>query len=904
MIRMVQSKSAGQAKAYFSDALAKSDYYISDQELAGVWQGKLATRLGLHGVVEKVAFFALCENRQPGTNNHLTPRTKEDRRTGYDINFHCPKSVSLMHVLSGNQDILKAFQNSVTDTMIKIERDAKTRVRKDGQQDDRNTGELVWAQFVHQTARPVEGHSPDPHLHAHCFTFNATWDDAEQRIKAGQFADIKRDMPYYQALFHKTLSDRLMNMGYAIRKTDKSFEIADVPQAAIDLFSKRTDEIGRIAKEKGITDAKELGELGARTRAKKQKGTSMEELKTGWREQINGLGMVDKDKNPAVYVTEYDGMLTPQSCIDHALLHGFERASVLQDRRILETAFHHAIGNSDVKASEITQSLSDDARIVRVMEKGKTMCTTKEVLSEEKHMVDLAKKGQGNMIPLYMKAPAISLNGQQAVAVEHILTTGNRVSIVRGAAGTGKTTLMKEAVSLIEQAGKTVTVVAPSTQASRGVLKDEGFENAETVARLLVDTKMQQATKGQVIWVDEAGLLGTKDMLSLLQIADKNNARLILGGDTRQHSSVIRGDALRILNTVAGIRSAEVSKIYRQKNEDYKTAIEHLSKGNVKEGFDKLESMDAIKEIDPMKPNEKLVKEYVETVKQGKTALVISPTHKQGDAVTDDIRNELRKQRMIGKKEIEVRKLTSLNMTEAEKKDIKSFQKGWIVMFNLNAPGFKSGSQWTVDSTAGKTVRIKNENGDIKRLPTEHSNRYDVMVERTIGLSKGDKIRMTREVYDQNNKRMNNGQMLDVVSVSKNGQVKLKSATGTVYKLDRSIGHIAHAHVITSHASQGKTVDEVFISQPAATFAATDAKQFYVSVSRGKERAHIFTDDKEALLQAATDMGDRKSALELVERRSKAKDLVINKAAKEYSKFLDSETNRKLNKRKDYEPEI
>ncbi|HMK06651.1 MAG TPA: MobF family relaxase, partial [Flavobacterium sp.] len=222
MIRMIQSQSAGHAKAYFSEALAKSDYYVSDQELAGFWQGRLADRLGLHQADMKDAFFALCENHHPQTGASLTPRTKEVRKVGYDINFHCPKSVSVLHAFAGDDHILKAFQDSVTETMRAIESDSKTRVRLNGQQDERATGELAWAHFTHQTARPVDGALPDPHLHSHCFVFNATWDEVEQRIKAGEFRDIKRDMPYYQAQFHKTLSDKLTDLGYCIRKTDKS----------------------------------------------------------------------------------------------------------------------------------------------------------------------------------------------------------------------------------------------------------------------------------------------------------------------------------------------------------------------------------------------------------------------------------------------------------------------------------------------------------------------------------------------------------------------------------------------------------------------------------------------------------------------------------------------------------
>jgi hypothetical protein len=59
-------------------------------------------------------------------------------------------------------------------------------------------------------------------------------------------------------------------------------------------------------------------------------------------------------------------------------------------------------------------------------------------------------------------------------------------------------------------------------------------------------------------------------------------------------------------------------------------------------------------------------------------------------------------------------------------------------------------------------------------------------------------------------------------------------------------------------------VDEVFIFQPSATFPATDLKQFYVSVSRGREKVHIYTDDKEALIDHASQMRDRQSGLELL----------------------------------------
>lgn len=870
---MVQSKSASHAKDYFTSSLAQSDYYISDQELEGFWEGRLAARLGLSGATTKDDFFALCENVNPKTGDNLTPRKTENRTTGYDINFHCPKSVSLLHVFSKDDQILDAFRDSVSDTMKLIEADAKTRVRVGGKHEDRNTDELIWAQFVHQTARPVKDILPDPHLHSHCFVFNATWDETEQRIKAGQFRDILRDASFYQAHFHKSLSDRLEYLGYDTYKTGRSFEVVGVPREATNLFSKRTDEIGRIAKERGITDQNKLGELGARTRSKKQKGHTMDELKEEWREQLEAVDpSLSKhlERRPGRFaIKQQKPTRSPLHCVDHAILHSFERSSVMDERRLLAEAIRHSIGATGTTASSIREAFANDERIIRVHDSGRDLCTTKEVLAEEKRMVSLARAGQDMLNPLYDVSPELALDGQQGAAIKHVLTTPHRVSIIRGAAGSGKTTLMKEAFEKIEATGKKMTVVAPTAQASRGVLReDEGFEGAETVARLLGSEDMQNSLKGQVLWVDEAGLLGTRDMTKLLEIVTKQDARLILGGDTRQHASVVRGDALRILNTVAGIKSAEVNKIRRQQNEQYRSAVEDLSKGDVGKAFEKLDGMECIKTIDPMKPHEQIVNDYVAAVKAGKSALVVSPTHMQGEEVTAKIRERLRESGMLGKKEITVGQLHNLKMTEAEKADPRNLSAGQVVQFNQNvAGGYQRGSLWQVERSDEGKIQIRNAEGKVKDLPTDRSKDYDIYAVRDLALSKGDKVMITQNGFDENHKRLDNGMILEVTSVAKDGCVTMKNPKSNLnYTISKDFGHVAHAHCITSYASQGKTVDHVFIHQPAATFPATDAKQFYVCVSRGKEGVTIYTDDKDELLRHAMELGERKSAIELVDK--------------------------------------
>ena len=132
MIRMFQSQTAGQAKTYFNEALSKADYYINDQELNGRFHGKLSARLGIENdIVERDVFHNLCDNVHPKTGENLTPRTVENRRVGYDISFHCPKSVSILHALGDDDRVLDSFRKSVHETMQEMEADMQTRVRID-----------------------------------------------------------------------------------------------------------------------------------------------------------------------------------------------------------------------------------------------------------------------------------------------------------------------------------------------------------------------------------------------------------------------------------------------------------------------------------------------------------------------------------------------------------------------------------------------------------------------------------------------------------------------------------------------------------------------------------------------------------------------------------------------------
>jgi conjugative relaxase-like TrwC/TraI family protein len=749
MLRFIQSVNADQARAYYTEGLSREDYYTRDQEVVGRWGGRGAALLGLEGAVARDAFSALCGNKHPGTGRQLTQRTRDNRRVGYDINFHAPKSVSLVFALTRDVAILNAFRESVSATMTLMEREMLTRVRLRGRSEDRPTGNMLWGEFVHFTSRPVDGVA-DPQLHSHCFAFNATFDEVEGRWKAGQFGELKADAPFFESVFHAELANRLREAGFEIERTAKGWELAGVGRSTLLKFSRRTSEIERLAQEKGITSAKAKDRLGAATRERKQKEFSQDDLRTQWE------GRLTHDERAAVHAAKRsrgDGVVAPpeKSCeaaCSHALAHAFERASAVAERKLQELALRCGVGS--VVLSQVESDLRRRQLRREVLSSpinGRTHCTTAEVLREERDLIEFARAGKNacralGSIWYIVKSERIS--EEQRAAVASLIGSHNRVTLLRGRAGVGKTTIMREAVAGIEAGGKKVFTFAPSAQASRGVLRTEGFADADTLARLLTDPSMREKIRNQVIWIDEAGLAGTKTLRQVFRIADETNARVVLSGDPAQHFSVERGDALRLLEERAGLKSPELKTIQRQKGA-YREAVAALSDGRVAEGFRMLDANGSIREMDTHARHAAMVELYANAVSSGKSVLAISPTHAEGEKVSALLRDRLRRDQRIAPREEEriVESLVPLPWTEAERSDAACYESGMVVQFHRKARGFKLGERARVTHVDGGEIKVLKENGEHHALPLNLASRFGVFESKALPLAPGDQIRFT-----------------------------------------------------------------------------------------------------------------------------------------------------------------
>lgn len=870
MLRITVNTSSAGATRYYSEGLSRQDYYSEKGEIIGNWGGKLAEKFGLSGQVSKDEFEALCYNAHPTTGEQLTARNVDGRRVGYDFTFDVPKSVSIAYTQTEDKDILHSFRSAVSETMQLIEKDAQTRIRVNGSDENRDTGNLIWGEFVHDTSRPVNG-VPDCHLHSHNFVINATWDDTEERFKAIQLGQVKANGSFYEAYFSNRLAENLQKSGYGLERNENNFELASIKRETIDKFSNRTKEIEALAAEKKITDAKALDSLGSRTRENKREGIDRDELKTIWRDRLtdeehntilsakkSGEGQKEKPKEPA------------KDMVDYALSHHLERKSTVTEKELLTTALKRGIGI--VPANEIIDHFNQREDIIKGSMGGNQFITTKEAIAEEKNLITTCREAKGNakaINPDYTPK-ADFLNQEQKAAIGFVLKSKDKITIVEGGAGTGKTTLMQEVKAGIEEKGKKLFAFAPSSEASRGVLESEGFTGAQTVARLLIDPNMQKQLKGQALWIDEAGMLGNKQMNQVLKIAKEHDARLILTGDTRQHASVERGDALRIMKSYGGLKAAQVREIQRQKPADYKKAVSYISKGDVDKGFKKLDEFGAIKQVESVDERCKMIaSDYVASSqerkgKDFKSVLVVAPTHKENNLITTEIRNQLKEAGKLEGKEKKFSRLENLNFTEAQKQDSVNYKEGQIIQFHKNVKGFKIGSHYKVAGLDEKgQVFLNDPKGKSKSFGLNEPSHFSVFNRSELELAKGDKIRVTQNGKAIEGKRLNNGSVYTVKGFDKEGNI-LASNGSTIAK---DYGNIAHGYAVTSHSSQGKTVDKVIIAQSSMSFRASSIEQFYVSVSRGRENVAIYTDDKKELLSAVNRTGQRMTATEIAESK-------------------------------------
>ena len=851
-------KNRAAATTYFDEHLSHNDYYTQSETQAGQWIGLGCERLGLKPdeVVTRDTFLKLCDNLNPDTGERLTQTTAKNRRIFFDFQCAPPKSVSILAVTMNDQRIIQAHREASRLAVRESEQFAATRIRKGGVEDkDRITGNLVGAAFMHTSSRAL-----DPQLHTHFVVFNATWDKTEQRWKALQTSGMFDAIHYGTAVYRNELVKRLHRIGYQTRQTAGAFEIEGVDPKFIERFSKRS-------KERDAAVAKEEKRLGRRltknevahvvhqTRPKKLKDASDEQVR---QQQLGEIGFFEKRLLRKVVASadgrpkEFAQQVGTDDAVEHGLQHVFERNSVAPEHRILEAALVKGRGQLDL--AQVKEKLASDHHLVRVGSE----YSTQHILNRELYLIRTVNAGIEAVVPVTRHyEPPSYLGHDQRRALAHVLTSPDRVTGFRGLAGSGKSTALVELAHALHKNGFEAVFCAPTASAADSLRRD-GLERAMTLQRLRSDLHTwARLSPRSVIVLDEAGAVGLEEMASLFEFAKRKDCRVVLSGDTGQHASVTRGDALRILEQYSGYRFEQLTTIRRQKPKAFREVVELAAAKQTDKAFAKLLELGAVTEMetDDGKLYQRAADAYIAATKQGKSALLVSPTWAEIDAVTEKVRDTLRTRGVLGQREEAVTVFDSLSWTEAQRKNVSQYEPGQRLRFIRQTKHFERGDTVEVVATVEDGLRVRRSDGtEADFVPASAAASFDVGNARELKVSPGDWLLLQAN----HGKEFINGERVQIREIQ-NGRIALADGRS----LPNGFNAFTHGYAVTSHSSQSKTVDEVLLVASSRSFGAVNREQFYVSISRGRERVHVFTDDAELLARRVSDSHERKAAVEL-----------------------------------------
>lgn len=870
------------AKNYFDEHLAVGDYYTEANRISGEWIGAGAAALGLHGAVDQRAFVALCDNLHPQSGERLTlrkkttrqertndgeERTVANRRVFYDFTFSPPKSVSVAALVADDSRIVAAHRAAVTAAVRELERFAAVQVHGKVQAPDRLTGNIVAALFEHETSRAL-----DPHLHTHCIIFNATHDADEGRWKALHNYEMLAAQKFVENVYYHELAGALRGYGYSVVNSARGdFQVAEIPPELCERFSKRHREIDE--KTRALLDARP--EMSGRNvndvreniahneRSRKLRALPRSELQRLWHGQLGaservGIAAPSRQHKDGSDPTDRDAAAAVSWAEDHL----FDRRSVIREHELwryaLEIARGCAVTLSDVKRETVRRDYIREAQ-------GKL--TRRDVLAREWHIVQLAKDGalKYEALGSASAGAAEGLAEDQRAALTRLLASRDFVTLFRGGAGTGKSFVLRRVQEALQRESRVTRVLAPQRQQVLDLAKD-GLANTQTVAEFLTTRSMPPRA---VVVIDEAGQIGAQQMLDLLKLVEARGGRVILSGDTRQHGPVEASDALRAIERYSGLRAAELNEIRRQDPEraadlserariaEYREAVKEASEGALAASFDRLDALGVVAECAPDAARDALVGAYVALAERKESAIVVSQTWTEIDEINDRIRSGLRGRKLLSEEERTITAHKPLDLTTAQKQDARFYPEDHVIVFNRRVARCQRGDVGRLHAMTSKGA-VLDTGHSLHWLKLAQLDAISVCKPQPLALSRGDRLQLKANAVAADGAKLANGELVTVAKIKAGGEIVL--ADGRT--LPASYRQFVRGYAVTSYGSQGKTVDHVLFADSAIR-AATNAQQWYVSISRGRKSVRIFTPDKTELRTNVARSGDRPLAMDL-----------------------------------------
>ena len=853
---------------FIYEHLSCNDYYSENEKIVGCWHGKLAEKFGILGnEIAADEFVKIQQNENPWIGGKLTPSVRKGSSRFFDFQCSAQKSVSIMAVVMNDHRLSEAHVECVKEALTEMEKFVSCRIRKGAFHETEKlevTGSLIAGLYNHNASRAL-----DPQIHTHCVVANVTWSESEQRYKALSEYEVLKAIRYCGKFYQTAMARRVQELGYDIelKRTEKGiegFEIKNVDNDLLERYSRRRAEIEeKIEEFKNDTGREptpaEIHIIAIETRDAKLAEITTPEVLESQRQMLSKeelahlLSIKHKAfKNDRLLEHPAPGKVI--QILSKTIDHLYERNSVVSGHALLAEALNQGMKN--ISAEDLKHALKNDRQLIALTDHAdplQAFYVTRRGLALESEAVQLANAGLDIFEPLgnIEKVDTDNLSEVQKDAVKGILECRDFACLLRGAAGSGKTTALQPVHSGLIASGKKPLYLAPTRGAVK-VLKDDGFENATTVAKF---SHTPEIEKNTVLIIDESSLVSAAVGHKLMWLAKQNNARLIFVGDRQQHLSVESGDFLKVLEFYSSIKNFKLSKIERQIPEQYRKAVQLMANNKTSEGLERLNQLGVVEERSHYYLAAAALR-YVNTISSGQECLLVSPTHREIDTLNDLVRKEFSEIEKLDLDKQEPRTCFQDHSWSREQiASFQTYQAGNAI--RLNSPLF--GTPYKKhDILIIESVNLKGDlvftNGDILS-PGKIKNNISVGSLKEINLAPGDKILITanNQEYD-----LTNGDTAIIESISPGGKIILNDGR----TIPANFESISYGYATTSHKSQGSTCDHAILAA-----AQMDDRACYVGSSRGRQSVKVFCPDFDHLNNSIKRNSEHLTGHDLIAKR-------------------------------------
>jgi conjugative relaxase-like TrwC/TraI family protein len=881
MLTISKPLSASQAQTYHVREFASQEqnYWSRDQQGHSEWQGRLAEQWGLQGGVGSEHFARLSEGQHPHTEEqlvrHQVSRTYESKfgrdvtsvehRAGWDATFSAPKSVSLTALVGGADRVREAHRESVHVALRELEH--YTQARIGNVHAPETTGKFIAATFEHDTARPVDGYAA-PQLHTHAVIFNMTERENGlengKQMRALQPHEMFVSQRYITAVYRSELALRLEKLGYELERGKHGQpEVKGYTKEYLEASSPRREQIKDHLREQGIDGAAAAQIAAHHTRDRKELLSPGEVLQRH-RELAAQYGhQADRVVARAHQHRQYqmpEPEVQAKQAVTWARDHVFERSAVQDRRSILETALVRGMGETtyaQVRQEFERRIKAGEFREVSHVGAGRQYTTAVMVRMEREIVGRMQEGNRRDYSDPMLVSPQVriatedrhpELNASQRQAVDEIFLSREKVVGLDGIAGTGKTTTLSVIREGAEAEGYKVEGFAPTSRAAQK-LHEAGMETS-TLQKHLVRGQQPDTGEKRLYVLDESSLASTRQVHEFLNRLHPND-RVLLVGDRRQHEAVEAGRPFAQLQD-AGMKTVKLEEIVRQKDPDLKQVVEQLARGEVREAIQSLDRQGRVHEIPGH--DERIAAIAKECAKSPENTLVISPDNRSRIEINERIHAQLQRSGLVSNEEQRIRTLVPRqDLTGADRRWAERYEVGDVLRYSRASKetGIGKGEYAQVKSIDAPNNRLTVElqDGTQRTYDPRRQQGVSVFREEMRSFSVGDRIQFTAPANDL---RVANRELGTIESINGDGRLRLKMDGGRAVELDtHKHPHLDHGYAMTSHSSQGQTADRVLIHVDTELGAKDllNSRMAYVSVSRGRYDAQIYTNNAHTLGQ-------------------------------------------------------